>query len=86
MPIRTSGKAPNNLSRKRKRGANELNWSKRIILFDLPYWSTLLLRHNLDVMHIEKNVCDKIIGTLLDIEGKSKDNLKARKDTRSKYS
>ena len=31
-------------------------------------------------MHIEKNVCDNIIGTLLDIEGKSKDNLKARKD------
>ncbi|KAK1353392.1 hypothetical protein POM88_052527 [Heracleum sosnowskyi] len=40
----------------------------------------LILRHNLDVMHIEKNVCDNIIGTLLDIEGKSKDNLKARKD------
>lgn len=40
----------------------------------------LLLRHNLDVMHIEKNICDNIIGTLLDIDGKSKDNLKARKD------
>ncbi|XP_074346425.1 uncharacterized protein LOC141685209 [Apium graveolens] len=78
--VRTTGKAPNNTSRKRKRGANELNWSKRSVLFDLPYWSTLLLRHNLDVMHIEKNVCDNIIGTLLDIEGKSKDNLKAHKD------
>ena len=49
-------------------------------MFDLPYWSTHLLRHNLDVMHREKNVCDNIIGTLLDIKGKSKDNLKARKD------
>ncbi|XP_062119146.1 uncharacterized protein LOC133832883 [Humulus lupulus] len=28
----------------------------------------------------KKNVCDNIIGTLLDIEGKSKDTLKARKD------
>ncbi|XP_074373620.1 uncharacterized protein LOC141713968 [Apium graveolens] len=78
--VRAPGKTPNNSSRKRKRGANELNWSKRSVLFDLPYWSTLLLRHNLDVMHIEKNVCDKIVGTLLDIEGKTKDNLKACKD------
>ncbi|XP_074378004.1 uncharacterized protein LOC141719504 [Apium graveolens] len=78
--VRTPGKAPNNSSRKHKRGANELNWSKRSVLFDLPYWSTLLLQHNLDVMHIEKNICDNIVGTLLDIEGKTKDNLKARKD------
>jgi hypothetical protein len=31
-------------------------------------------------MHIEKNVCENIYGTLLGIEGKSKDNLKARLD------
>ncbi|XP_074325779.1 uncharacterized protein LOC141663841 isoform X3 [Apium graveolens] len=80
VPVRTTGKAPISSSKKCKRAANELNWSKRSVLFDLPYWSKLLLRHNLDVMHIEKNVCDNIIGTLLDIEGKSKDNLKARKD------
>ncbi|XP_074356311.1 uncharacterized protein LOC141696014 [Apium graveolens] len=80
VATRTTGKAPSNSLRKHKRGAKELNWCKRSILFDLPYWSKLLLRHNLEVMHIEKNVCDNIIGTLLDIEGKSKDNLKARKD------
>ena len=39
-----------------------------------------MLRHNLDVMHIEKNVCDSIIGTLLNIEGKTKDNLNSRLD------
>jgi hypothetical protein len=33
-------------------------------------------------MHIEKNVMDNIIGTLLDMKGKTKDNLKARKDLR----
>ena len=38
------------------------------------------LRHNLDVMHIEKNICDNIIGTLLNIEGKTKDTLKSRID------
>ncbi|XP_021747570.1 uncharacterized protein LOC110713426 [Chenopodium quinoa] len=56
------------------------NWKKQSIFFKLPYWNNLLLRHNLDVMHIEKNVCDNILGTLLDIEGKSKDNIKARHD------
>lgn len=31
-------------------------------------------------MHVEKNVCESIIGTLLDIKGKSKDGHNARKD------
>ena len=29
-------------------------WKKRSIFWDLPYWEDLLVRHNLDVMHIEK--------------------------------
>ena len=40
----------------------------------------MYLRHNLDVMHIEKNICDSIIGTLLTIEGKTNDTLKYRID------
>ena len=31
-------------------------------------------------MHIEKNLCDSILGTLLNIEGKTKDKFKARQD------
>ncbi|VVA32237.1 PREDICTED: transposon [Prunus dulcis] len=31
-------------------------------------------------MHIEKNICDNIIGTLLNIEGKTKDTINARLD------
>jgi hypothetical protein len=31
-------------------------------------------------MHIEKNICESIIGTLLHIDGKSKDSEKARLD------
>lgn len=53
---------------------------KEVFFFELPYWKLLLHRHNLDVMHIEKNVCDNIIGTLLNIDGKNKDRLKARQD------
>jgi hypothetical protein len=42
--------------------------------FELPYRSSLLIRHNLDMMHIEKNICESILGTLLEIEGKCKDS------------
>lgn len=55
-------------------------WKKKSVFFDLPYWEYNLLRHNLDVMHIEKNVCDNVLGTLLDLDGKTKDNEKSRKD------
>jgi hypothetical protein len=53
------------------------NWRKKSVLFELPYWDSLLVRHNLDVMHTEKNICESLLGTLLDISGKSKDNEKA---------
>ncbi|XP_038878796.1 uncharacterized protein LOC120070944 [Benincasa hispida] len=66
-------------TRKRQKELNGM-WKKRSILFDLPYWKELVLHHNLDVMHVEKNVCESIIGTLLDINGKSKDGYNARKD------
>ena len=56
---------------------------KEVYFFRLPYWKDLMLRHNLDVMHIEKNVCDNIVNTLLGIQRKSKDNLKYRLDLQS---
>ncbi|XP_057746568.1 uncharacterized protein LOC130965827 [Arachis stenosperma] len=64
---------------KRRRNDDD-PWTKKSIFFELPYWSTNLLHHNLDVMHIEKNICENIVGTLLNLEGKSKDHLKARLD------
>ncbi|XP_074298224.1 uncharacterized protein LOC141629053 [Silene latifolia] len=36
--------------------------------------------HCIDVMHVEKNVCESLIGTLLNIPGKTKDGVKARED------
>ena len=56
------------------------NWKKKSIFFELPYWKHNLLRHNLDVMHIEKNVCDSVLGTLINLDGKTKDHIKARLD------
>ncbi|OMO91599.1 Transposon, En/Spm-like protein [Corchorus capsularis] len=62
-------------------GPNEAAmWKKMSIFFELVYWEHNLLRHNLDVMHIEKNVCDNILRTILGIDGKSKDNLNSRLD------
>ncbi|XP_043807688.1 uncharacterized protein LOC122722094 [Manihot esculenta] len=55
-------------------------WRKRSILWDLPYWSTNMIRHNLDVMHIEKNVFENIFNTVMNVEGKTKDNIKSRKN------
>ena len=53
-------------------------WKKRSILWDLPYWSTLLIRHNLDFMHIEKNVFENCFNTICNIKGKTKDTDKSR--------
>ena len=50
-------------------------WKKKSIFFYLKYRKYIHVRHNLDVMHIEKNVCESVIGTLLHIPGKTKDGL-----------
>nr|XP_027063083.1 uncharacterized protein LOC113689513 [Coffea arabica] len=57
------------------------NWKKLSIFFDLPYWKDNMIRHNLDVMHIEKNISEIIVATLLNLE-KTKDNKKSRLDLR----
>ncbi|XP_056688671.1 uncharacterized protein [Spinacia oleracea] len=55
-------------------------YKKKSILFGLPYWKNLYVRHFLDVMHIEKNICESLVGTLLNMPGKSKDGENARYD------
>jgi hypothetical protein len=39
-----------------------------------------MVRHAIDVMHVEKNVCEALVSTLLDITGKTKDTLNAWMD------
>lgn len=48
------------------------------IFWNFLYWKDHLLRHNLDVMHFEKNVFNNIMNNVLNVQGKSKDNLKSR--------
>lgn len=71
-----NGHIPRNIS-----GYGEYhNWIKKSIFWELPYWENQLLRHNLDVMHIQKNIFDNIMNTILNVPGKTKDNLKTRLD------
>jgi hypothetical protein len=56
----------------------KLVWKRISILWDLPYWQYLSVQHSIDVMHVQKNVCESIIGTLLNMKDKTKDSLKAR--------
>ncbi|WVZ64567.1 hypothetical protein U9M48_014065 [Paspalum notatum var. saurae] len=73
------GKHPLNKKRKRT-NKDQPTWHLRVSLWDLPYWSQLKLRHNLDVMHIEKNICENLLWTFLRVEGKTKDTISARID------
>ncbi|XP_028126746.1 uncharacterized protein LOC114323365 [Camellia sinensis] len=72
----TYGKHPRN----KKRLCQEPNWTKVSILYELPYWKKQKLRHNIDVMHVEKNFNENTFGTMLGIDGKNKDTDKARMD------
>ncbi|GFS37987.1 potassium transporter family protein [Actinidia rufa] len=74
------GKYPTN----KKRSRHEPNWTKRSILYELPYFKDKKFRHNIDVMHGEKNFCENLVGTMLGIDGKNKDTDKARKDLEDK--
>ncbi|XP_057514743.1 uncharacterized protein LOC130796406 [Actinidia eriantha] len=74
------GKYPTN----KKRPRHEPNWTKRSILYELPYFKDKKFRHNIDVMHGEKNFSENLVGTMLGIDGKNKDRDKARKDLEDK--
>ena len=53
-------------------------WKRRSVFWDLPYWKILGTPHSLDVMHITKNVCEILLGTLLNMPNRTKDRPKAR--------
>jgi hypothetical protein len=75
-------KAGKNAEKNAKNNGNETSvlFKKRSIFWNLPYWKDLMVCHAIDVMHVEKNVCKSLVGTLLDIPSKTKDTLKACMD------
>jgi hypothetical protein len=54
----------------------EHNWTHICALWELPYAQTLILMHNIDVMHQECNIAESIISMRMDITGKTKHNFK----------
>jgi hypothetical protein len=48
----------------------QYNWKKKSAFFELLYWKDSVIRHNLDVMHIEKNVSEMICAILLEMDKK----------------
>jgi hypothetical protein len=56
------------------------NWTHKSCLWELPYAKALILPHNIDLMHQERNVAESIISMCLDVTGFSKDNMNERKD------
>ena len=56
------------------------NWTHVAGLTQLEYYKDLELPHNIDVMHTVKNVSESFFHTVLNIPGKSRDNVKARVD------
>ncbi|XP_057248861.1 uncharacterized protein LOC104906231 [Beta vulgaris subsp. vulgaris] len=75
LPKATDGPEALKILKKAKKG-----WFKQSSFWELPYWKDLLIRHNLDVMHIEKNFFDQLIHTVMDVKGQTSDNVSARKD------
>jgi hypothetical protein len=56
------------------------NWTHKSCLWELPYAKTLILPHNIDLMHQEHNVVESIISIYFDVTSFSKDNVNVRKD------
>jgi hypothetical protein len=45
-------------------------WKKQSIFWELPYWKDLDVHYSIDVMHAKKNVCESLVGTLLNMNRK----------------
>jgi hypothetical protein len=56
------------------------NCTHKIYLWELPYAKALILPHNINLMHQERDVAESIMSICLDITGFMKNNMNARKD------
>ncbi|GJV81578.1 putative transposase-associated domain-containing protein [Tanacetum coccineum] len=60
---------------------NEAYWKKFNIWYrKLKYWRHNSVPHCIDFMHVEKNVCESLVRTLLNVPGKTKDGMNAQLD------
>ncbi|GJU58945.1 hypothetical protein Tco_1236711 [Tanacetum coccineum] len=65
---------------------NEAYWKKFNIWYrKLKYWRHNSVPHCIDFMHVEKNVCESLVETLLNVPGKTKDGMNARLESRQRW-
>src|SRR5437868_1793744 len=82
------GKPPKPVQKRKKIGGSDKQTKKdepafkkqSVFYMYLPYWEDLDVRHTIDVIHVEKNVCDSILAILLDLPDTKKDGIKSCKD------
>jgi hypothetical protein len=48
------------------------------MFWELLYWKDLDVHHSIDVMHVQKNVCEILLGTLLNMNGKTRNHVHAQ--------
>jgi hypothetical protein len=69
------------LGKRKRTGRNtgeDSMWKKQSIFWELLYWKDLDIQYSIDVMHAKKNVCESLLGTLLNMNGKTRDHGHAR--------
>jgi hypothetical protein len=54
----------------------EHNWTHKCGLWELPYSNALILMHNIDVTHQERNVAKSIVMTCMDFPKKNQTTIK----------
>jgi hypothetical protein len=58
----------------------KIMWKKQSIFWELLYLKDLNIHHSIDVMHVEKNVCESLLGTLLNTNRKTRNHGHGRAD------
>jgi hypothetical protein len=56
------------------------NWTHKNCIWELPYVKVLILPHNIDLIHQERNIARTIMSIYLDIIDFTKNNMNAGRD------
>jgi hypothetical protein len=59
---------------------NDQNQTHKCALWEFPYVKPLILMHNINVMHQERNIGESILSICMSFANKTKDNHKTRKN------
>jgi len=66
--------------KKKPQSREKAVWKKRSVFWALKYWAYLDVQHCIDVMHVEKNVTESVLGCVMNNKDKTKDGMNSRLD------